>query len=548
MGYRQIKIVILLTAILTGEQLTAQNKVVNRDKTNIVLIVADDLGYGDIGCFGGEINTPNIDKLASSGIKFSHFHTAPMCSPTRAMLMSGNDNHIAGVGAQSFFSPAFGYEGNLTDRVITIPMLLKDAGYHTYMAGKWHLGTDPSVDPYEKGFERSFTLLHGAGNHYTNKSALSAKNSTYTEDGKVTSWNDGDYSTDFYTDKLISYIDSNRDDQRPFFVYAAYTSPHWPLQVEKSYWEKYRGVYDSGYEELRKKRLSTLIENGIIPEDTELPELHSTVKPWDSLTAEEQKRESRKMELYAGMVDNLDYNIGRLVDHLKSIGEYSNTLFVFMSDNGAARRDFINSDKYKHLLDYYNNDYENMGEANSYVSYGPQWAEAGSAPFRYFKDYATEGGTNTTLIMSGPQVNSKSSFDKSFTTVLDLAPTFYDIADISYPTSYGGKKLEYPLRGKSLLPYLSGGDKQIHSSDYVFAIEHYGNAMVRKGDWKITNFIKPFDIKNFKLYNIKEDPSEQFDLKERYADKYDELISEWRAYVKEVKIQHPLPKPTKEDL
>jgi arylsulfatase len=299
-------------------------------------------------------------------------------------------------------------------------------------------------------------------------------------------------------------------------------------------------MYDDGYEKLRERRLNSLKKAGIIPLESMLPQVHDKVLPWNSLSIEEKMKEARKMELYAGMVDNLDYNIGRLIAYLKDIGKYENTLFVFMSDNGAGHRDFINNDNYKHLKEYYNDDYENMGNENSYVSYGPQWAEAGSSPFRYFKDYTTQGGINTTMIISGPYANKKSEIHHGFTSVLDLAPTFYELANVSYPETYKEQEI-YALRGSSLMPFVSGKTDEIHPSTYVFAIEHYGNAMLRKGIWKITNFIKPFKIENFALYNLNEDIGEQKDLKELEPEKYAEMIAEWKKFSKEIKIQIPTP-------
>ncbi|WP_297804088.1 arylsulfatase [uncultured Polaribacter sp.] len=542
--YRYIKLffsVLLASTIMLS--CTKQEKEITK-KPNIVLIVADDLGFGDIGCYGGDIKTPNIDKLSHRGIKFSSFHTAPMCAPTRAMLLSGNDNHIAGMGSQGNVTDVFGYEGRLTNRIVTIPALLKQSGYHTYMAGKWHLGKTPESNPHQKGFEHSFVLLEGAGNHYNNRSALYNKLSSYTEDGNPTSWTEGNYSTDFYTDKLIEYIDSDKRDNKPFFAFAAYTSPHWPLQVDKKYWEKYKGLYDDGYEKLRERRLISLKRAGIIPKNAISPPSHVRVMPWDSLSKQEQRKEARKMELYAGMVDNLDHNIGRLMKHLKDIGEYKNTLFVFMSDNGAANRDFINDDRFTNLKEYYNDDFDNMGNANSYISYGPQWAEAGSSPFRYYKDFATEGGTNTTMIICGPNVNRKNEIHHGFTSLLDLAPTFYEMANLTYPKAYQGNKV-YPLKGNSLIPFVSGKSNEIHDSTYVFALEHYGNAMLRKGNWKITNFTRPFKIDNFALYNLSNDIGEQINLKELEKEKYAELLNEWIKFSDEVKIQTPTPRPSK---
>lgn len=542
--YRYIKLffsVLLASTIMLS--CTKQEKEITK-KPNIVLIVADDLGFGDIGCYGGDIKTPNIDKLSHRGIKFSSFHTAPMCAPTRAMLLSGNDNHIAGMGSQGNVTDVFGYEGRLTNRIVTIPALLKQSGYHTYMAGKWHLGKTPESNPHQKGFEHSFVLLEGAGNHYNNRSALYNKLSSYTEDGNPTSWTEGNYSTDFYTDKLIEYIDSDKRDNKPFFAFAAYTSPHWPLQVDKKYWKKYKGLYDDGYEKLRERRLVSLKKAGIIPKNAISPPSHVRVMPWDSLSKQEQRKEARKMELYAGMVDNLDHNIGRLMKHLKDIGEYKNTLFVFMSDNGAANRDFINDDRFTNLKEYYNDDFDNMGNANSYISYGPQWAEAGSSPFRYYKDFATEGGTNTTMIICGPNVNRKNEIHHGFTSLLDLAPTFYEMANVSYPIAYQGNKV-YPLKGNSLIPFVSGKSNEIHDSTYVFALEHYGNAMLRKGNWKITNFTRPFKIDNFGLYNLSNDIGEQINLKELEKEKYAELLNEWIKFSDEVKIQTSTPRPSK---
>jgi arylsulfatase A-like enzyme len=523
-------------ALLAGAMLGCQRN----PAPNILLIVADDLGYADLGCYGGDIYTPHIDSLAISGVLFSRFHTAPMCAPTRAMLLSGNDNHIAGMGVQSLITEEFGYEGRLTERVIAIPELLREAGYYTCMAGKWHLGVDSAANPHHKGFDHSFALLDGAGNHYTNQSVLGAGFSHYTEDGVPVRWKDGTYSTDFYTDKLMEYIDRNRAGRKPFFAYAAFTSPHWPLQVDPSHEEKYRGSYGAGYEALRAQRLESLKKAGLIPGDARLPGIHESVIPWDSLSGVEQKKEARKMELYAGMVDNLDYNIGRLLNHLKDIGEYENTLIVFMSDNGAAYRDLINAPGLEVLRDYYNDDYASMGSAGSYISYGPQWAEAGTSPFRYFKDYATEGGINTPLIVCGPGISRRHEICHELATVQDLAPTFYELAGLAYPDSFRGHPV-YPLKGSSLMPYLSGATQGIHGTDYVFALEHAGHAMLRKGNWKITSVIRPFDPAHFALYDLSADPGEQDDLREKEPEKYEELLKEWDRFSEEIHIQTPPP-------
>lgn len=511
---------------------------------NILLIVADDLGFGDLGCYGSEIETPNIDSLAINGIRFSNFNTAPMCSPTRAMLLSGNDNHIAGIGLQSRVTDSFGYEGHLSDRVEIIPEILKKSGYHSYMAGKWHLGHTYESNPHQRGFDCSFALLEGAANHYANKGALGKGNSSYTENGQACNWPEGAYSTDFYTDKLIEYIDRNKNNGKPFFAYAAYTSPHWPLQVDSIFWMKYKGYYDLGYEVLRESRIKSLARAGIIPKGAYMPEMHPTVKKWANLSRLEKRKEARKMELYAGMVDNLDWNIGRLIGYLKQNHLYDNTLIVFMSDNGAAHRSFIDSTQFDHLKGYYNDSFENMGDSTSYISYGSAWAEAGSAPFKYFKDYATQGGINTTLIISGTGVYRKGSIQHVHTTVQDLAPTFYELTGADYLT----KKHEipvYPLRGHSMLPFLKGITDSIHPPGYIFAMEHNGNAMLRKENWKITNTQKPLNPENFELYNIKNDIAEQINLKDSLPSTYKNLIEEWEKFSNEVRVLSPPPKRMK---
>ncbi|TDQ17004.1 arylsulfatase [Algoriphagus boseongensis] len=511
---------------------------------NILLIVADDLAYADLGSFGGDIETPNLDQLAQEGIRFSRFHTAPLCAVTRAMLLSGNFNHVAGMGSQGLVTGIPGYEGHLSDRIAPLPALLQEAGYHTYMAGKWHLGETPETNPAKKGFEKSFALLVGAGNHFSGRGIFEEfPEAPFTENGEKTSWPEETYSTDFYTDKLISYLESNQNDGKPFFVFAAYTSPHWPLQVEEKYWKKYEGKYAHGYEKQRELNLESLKKAGMISPEAILPPLHPRVKPWDSLSPEEQLKEARKMELYAGMVDNLDHNIGRLIRYLKETGQYENTLIVFLADNGAAAEDFYYSDDYGPFLqENYTDSYEEMGKENSFISYGPQWAEAGAAPFRYFKGYTTEGGMNAPLIIAGKGVESKGKINSAFLTVMDLAPTFYELAGVAYPDSYQGKPVQKPA-GESILSLLRNERDEIHDSTYVFALEHRGRALLRKGNWKLVNVESPLEVANFELYDLSKRLDEQENVKELYPEKYQELLLDWEKWSKSVGVRFPTPKP-----
>ena len=541
---KNISRLILFVTFIGCSMVSCQQESNKPKPPNILLIVADDLGYADLGSFGGDISTPNLDELAKKGIRFSRFHTAPVCAVTRAMLLSGNNNHIAGMGSQQLQTKVAGYEGHLTDRIIPLPDLLRTAGYHTYMAGKWHLGDKLEHGPQAKGFEHSFSIKgEGGANHFSNAGIFPETPITeYTEDGEKAEWKEGDYSTDFYTDKLISYIDRHREDGKPFFTFAAYTSPHWPLQVEEKYWRKYEGRYDEGYEVLKEKRFESLKKAGFIPENAVLPPSHPNVKPWDSLSPDEQKKEARKMELYAGMVDNLDYNIGRIITYLKETGQYENTLIVFMSDNGAAAEDFYYSSYYGPFIqENYSDDYAEMGKENSFISYGPQWAEAGSAPFKFYKGFTTEGGINTPMIIAGPGIENQGSINDSFLTLMDFAPTFYELADISYPDKWKEKAVK-PLLGKSLVPLLSGKSDSVHDSTYVFGLEHRGYAMIRKGDWKIVNIERPFLLDNFRLYNLKSDLAEQNNLTETFPEKYQEMLGEWEKFSKEVGVVIPTPK------
>lgn len=501
-----------------------------------MLIVADDLGFSDLGCFGSEIATPNIDALARQGQIFTNFYTAAVCSPTRAMLLSGTDNHMAGLGnmAEQIHqipqqNGKAGYEGHLNDKVISVAQLIKDQGYHTYMAGKWHLGWTADQSPKAKGFERSFALLDGSANHYYPHSSR-----TYWEDDHFGAYPKGLYSTDFYTDKLIQFINKDRGDDQPFFLYAAYTSPHWPLQAPAEYIEKYKGKYAIGYDSLRILRLAGLKQKGIINRNAQIPELPSLkgdlfkisdrpLIPWDGLEEDQKKVEGRMMEIYAGMVDNLDYNIGRLVQHLKEIGAYDNTLFVFFSDNGAAVTESNYTPEGADPLQY-------MGTYNSYVAYGPQWAHASSAAFRLYKGYSSEGGIHTPMIIKMPFQVLQKDHSSAFTTVMDMAPTFLEMAGATYPNTYDGHTLT-PQLGKSMLPMLNTKQDYVHEDDYVMGWELFGRSAVRKGKWKITYVEPPFGDGEFELYNLEEDLSESIDLSEAYPEKYQEMRTHWQDYV-----------------
>jgi arylsulfatase len=508
-------------------------------RPNILLIVADDLGYGDLGVFGSEISTPNIDALADAGMLFTQFHTAPSCAPTRAMLLSGNNNHVAGMAKQNVTGvagePYPGYENHLSERIIPFPELLQASGYHTYIAGKWHLGTALEHSPVSKGFERSFTLLAGAGDHFSNK-GFGQGDSIFREDETLAEWPTGRYSTDFYTGKLLEYMESNRGDGKPFFALATYTSPHWPLQVPDEYLDKYAGQYDAGYDHLREQRFETLKAAGIIPEESELPQRNKAITPWKDLNAEQQLRESRKMELYSAMVDNLDDHVGRLIEYLKQHDLVKNTLIVFMGDNGAAAEDFYNGRTFgEYLQANYDNAYDRMGKPGSFVSYGRPWAEAGSAPFQRYKAYTRQGGIVAPLIISGAGVERDNEKSSTYLTVMDLAPTFLELAGIEYPVEGEVQA----MRGESMKDLLAGTAKEVHDDDYVTTLFHQGRAYIRKGKWKMSTLGKPFDESKFELFDIIADPGETKDLADSEPDIYEQMIKLWRIERKELGIVLP---------
>ena len=497
------------------------------------------MGYSDLGCFGSEIATPNIDALARAGQLFANFYTESTCSPSRAMLLSGTDNHIAGLGDMAERMVSIpreigkpGYEGYLNNKVVSVAQLLKGAGYHTYIAGKWHLGLTADQSPYAKGFERSFALMDAYADHFNPDTRFTS----FWEDTNFISYPNGHYSSDLYTDKMIGFLKQDHADQKPFFLYAAYTAPHWPLQAPQEFLDKYHGVYDIGYDSLRILRFNGLKQKGLVGESASLPNLpqfkgdlynitNQPLLPWSALNKNEQRISARTMEIYAAMIDNLDHNIGRLIQYVKDIGEYDNTFFVFMSDNGPSSLE-------ANLTPDQLNPYPYMGTANSFVAYGSNWAHASSAVNSFYKGYSAEGGIHSPMIVKMPNQKDGRGIVKVFTTIMDLAPTFLDLANCSYPKIYAGYTLE-PYKGASLIPFLRQQKSTVHNDDYVMGWELFGRYAIRKGKWKITRIEKPFGKDVFELFNLEADPSESHDLSQQFPEKYRELLAEWNKYVKE---------------
>jgi len=462
----------------------------------------------------------------------TQFYANMSCSPTRAMLMSGTDAHIAGLGTMGAArtgpqAGAPGYEGILNNDVVSLPRLLQDAGYHTYMTGKWHLGNNRvETSPYGRGFERVFASLNGAAHlgpmHWNGPEA------TYWDDDEIVTVGDDFYSTRVYTERLIEYIDSDREDGQPFFAWFAPTAPHWPLQAPPESIAKFEGWYDEGYDVLHAKRIELALERGLIPEDFAAEGPPDGEPRWDELTDEERRYRARYMEIYAAMVSDLDTYIGELVGYLDSIGELDNTFILFMSDNGAEGWEIS---RFQNWVDECcDNSFENLGAADSYVLYGRNWAWTGSAPFRRQKFSSFEGGIHVPAFATFPGRIAPGTRNDVIGTAMDVMPTFLELAGVAHPApNYMGRAVE-PVQGRSLLPELTGAGELEHDN-YWFGIELYGNRALRQGDWKIVwDASAPDGERGWQLFNLAEDPAEQFDLAADEPQRFAAMQRLWHQY------------------
>jgi arylsulfatase len=500
-----------------------------------------------MGAFGSEIKTPNLDALAMGGVRFTNFYTHASCSPTRSVLLSGVDTHQNGLGNMDEWTApnqrgVDGYEGFLNDRVVTLPQLLKDAGYHTYMVGKWHLGKAPAQIPAARGFERDFSLLDGASSYWdmTNFTAASPS-SVFTEDGRYLKKLPKDYyATKTYTDKLIGFIDANRGDGKPFFAYVAHQAPHDPYHLPSDWRGRHVGEYDKGWDTVRQERLKRQLELGIVPAGTQLAERMWFLPDPVVLAPAARALVGKKMELYAGMVENLDFHVGRLVDHLKKIGEYENTIFVVFGDNGAEGTDLFamiagkpGTRDFLFAAGHWSQTHPNAwGDPGSYVGYGPMWAQVSMTPFSQYKGWLAEGGIRNALVVTGPAVKRpKGSVNHGLMHVADLMPTLLEVAGARYPKTLAGRELP-PLIGKSWGPMLAGRAESPRTHEDVLAWEIFGNRAVRQGDWKLRWQYKPFGKGDWELFDVTADPAERKDLAAARPDKLKALVALWDAYVK----------------
>jgi arylsulfatase len=517
-----------LTAIFCGVLLHGIAQA-QENRPNILLIVADDAGYSDIGSFGGEIQTPNLDALAAIGMRFTQFTTSATCSPSRSMLLSGTDNHTAGVGNMAEFTApnqagALGYEGHLTDRVITVSTRLAEAGYNTFMAGKWHMGEEPDQWPAARGFMRDLTLIPGGGSHLEDMWGTHGERQLYTYNGEaLKALRPGFHSSVDYTAAIIDNIEEHRDSGRPFFAYLALQAPHDPFQLPPDWRDRYHGRYDGGYDAIRAARIERMKALGILDPDATAFSRLPNIPAWDDLSDEEKHQSARKMELYAGMVEHMDSNIGKLIGYLKTTGQYEDTLILFLSDNGPE------GNMMPMGAPWDNSRIEDWGMQGTFIQYGPAWAQVSAGPLRMFKGFLNEGGIRVPLIVAGKGVQDGGRVSDAVSHIMDIPATILEAAGVSYPRSVE-ENAGPPLLGRSILPILEGESDAVRSASDWIGWELFGNRAVRMGNWKLVSLCAPFGNGDWQLFDLGSDPGETRDLASEEPQIRDQLAGLWEEY------------------
>ena len=511
---------------------------------NIVLLLADDLGFSDLASYGSEINTPNLSTLARQGVQFSNFHVAANCAPTRAMLMTGVNNHRAGVGNiiemipdEFLDSPA--YQGTLSTNTVTVATLLRDAGYHTYMAGKWHLGHSPKLLPSARGYERTVALADSGADNWEQKPYLPIyEQANWFADGERFELPDDFYSSRFLVDKIIEFIDSNSDSKAPFFAYLPFQAVHIPVQAPQSFIDRYDGKYDEGWEVLRSRRHKAAQALGLVPENSAMEPMAST-ESWQNLEPKTKRYQAKRMAVYAAMVEAMDFHIGRIIQHLKDTGRYNNTIFIFASDNGsegsgAGVEPVAMNNLMLSLMDY-NDDYETLGLKGSYGTIGPNFASAAASPLGYYKFYVGEGGLRVPLIIAGEPLtlSAPNSIIDAFSYATDIVPTILQLTGTANPAGrYNGRAVE-PIVGRSVVPLLQGRAQRIYGDDDAVGYELNGHRALFLGDHKIVYNRPPIGDGIWHLYNIAIDPGETEDLKEQQPQRFARMQSLYEQFVAE---------------
>jgi len=487
------------------------------------------MGYSDIGCYGGEIPTPNIDRIAETGIRFTRFYNQARCCPTRAAMLTGLYQHQVGMGGMTEGQmypdgtriPA--YEGYLNDRCVTIAEVLKESGYQTFISGKWHVGDTVTSWPSARGFDRSFSLIWGASNYFNTRPFLNEHQEVIvTLDGQPVEPDRPFYFTDLFTRYAMDFL-GERDPEQPFFLYLSYTAPHWPIQAPEADIDLFRGKYISGWDTLRLARFERMKEIGILDSETVISPKFGNVPEWDTLDVEKRAEWDQRMAVYAAMMHRMDQGIGKVLDQLEHEGELDNTIIMFLSDNGATKAEMWWATQW--IADRSGP----IGSEQSLDSYG-KWANTSNVPFRKFKGDVYEGGIITPFICSWPDQLEPGMIKTYPGTVLDIMPTLVDAAGASYPESRNGKPL-LPLEGHSLLPLMENPAAEMPVPELYW--EHFGDRAVRIADWKLVRGKRESD---WNLFDLSADPTELNDLSDQFPDKVLELREKYSTWAQRVGV------------
>lgn len=517
-------------ALLLGScQEKASETTKTDERPNIIIILADDMGYSDLGCMGSEINTPTLDRLAENGMLMTQFYNAGRCCPTRASLLTGLYPHQAGMGSMTYNLPELpSYQGYLNQNCVTIAEALGGAGYTTLMSGKWHLGDHRPHWPGDRGFDQYFSFINGATSYYNLDQYRPGRAPLeMTLNGEPYTPGEGFYMTDAISDYATQFIQEQKDSTAPFFLYMAYTAPHWPLHAPESEIAKYRNKYKSGWAKIRQQRYDRMLELGIIDSAWALSPAFpdpEKVPDWETLSEEEQDLWDLRMATYAAMIDRMDQGIGKVVQQLEAQGELENTLIVFLSDNGGCHEEVYN----------WNIAYDQSGKTggpNSFDAYGFAWANVSNTPFRLFKSLTMEGGISTPLIAHFPKMIEGGQKNNAAGHVTDLMPTCLDLADATYPEEFRGNTIT-PTPGKSLVPVFKE-QRQTHR-DLIYW-EHNDSKAIRKGDWKLVlpAWGGPDD---WALYDLKADRSELNNLAGQHPEKAEEMRLAFESWADSVGV------------
>ena len=530
-------------------------------KPNFLVIMGDDFGYSDIGSFGSEISTPNLDALAKEGKVLTDYHTAPTCSPARVALMTGVDWHIGGIGTMyeliadnQVGKP--GYETYINDRVVTVAELLRDAGYNTLQSGKWHLsghGHQPGTTPWDRGFTNALTLLEDGSNHFNNLPYVPGWSVTFTENAtNAPRPENGTFDTTMYTNKLLEFFKKTESEKKPFFAYLAFQVAHSPFMSPPELIDKYDKIYTVGWDKIREQRFEKQKELGFWPANMTDPGRLPPNQVWDSLTNDQKAYAARVLAVHAGGIEQMDKDIGRVIQYLKDTGQYDNTFIMFTSDNGSSEpfeialfryASGVNLTHADQFVAGINNSLAGLGGPTSDVNYGAWGTYLAVAPLSGFKTSLYEGGVRPPALIKMPQSissnvsngNSSSNLIKSFTYVTDITPTILDLAGVSHPSTYKGHDV-HALMGKSLKPLLEGTVEVVHPADEAIGGEMFNNTSVRMGDWKATSYGVP---PQWKLFNLATDLGENTDLAAQHPDILKKLVDAYDKYAQDVGVVIP---------